>query len=134
MTNEEKQNIRQLQTQGYGYRSIAAMMGLPINTIKSYCRRHPIEQAAESVAEGFCRECGIKLIQMPHRKEKKFCSDKCRAKWWAAHTEVSDKRNYIKTVCVNCGNEFETYPSKQRKFCSRACFADSRRKEHSHEL
>lgn len=38
MTNEEKSNIRQLQTQGYGYRSIAAMTGLSVNTVKSYER------------------------------------------------------------------------------------------------
>lgn len=129
MTNEEKQNIRQLQTRGYGYRSIAAMTGLSVNTVKSYCRRHPLEQAAESVVEGFCRECGKRIRRLPHRKEKKFCSDKCRAKWWAAHAEAFGRQCYVKTVCTNCGKEFETYPSKQRKFCSRTCFADFRRKE-----
>ena len=32
----------------------------------------------------------------------------------------------VKNVCVQCGIEFETYPSQSRPFCSDQCYQDSR--------
>ena len=43
---------------------IAGETGLPVNTVKSYLRRHPVE------AQSVCLQCGKSVIQAPHRKEK----------------------------------------------------------------
>lgn len=128
MTNEEIKKIKQLQMQGYGYKSIAIEVDLPVNTIKSYCRRHPVSQKTFIINKGFCQNCGEKIIPSLHCKEKKFCSDKCRVAWWTSHSKGSENKTQKKVVCAYCGKEFISYPSKRRKFCSRTCFANARRK------
>ena len=40
MRNEEKAKIRDMRIQGLGYGTVAAKMGVNLNTVKSYCRRH----------------------------------------------------------------------------------------------
>ena len=81
MTKEEKNKIEDLRMQGLGYTKIAQNLGLSINTVKSYCRRnlpgHSNDQ--DSVEEQHrCKNCGCEVLQNPGRKEKMFCSDKCR--------------------------------------------------------
>ena len=44
MTTEEITKVNQLQREGYGYKKIASFTGLSINTVKAYCRRHPISK------------------------------------------------------------------------------------------
>ena len=43
MTNAERSRIVELQQKGYGYKKIATITGLPQNTVKSYCSRHPVQ-------------------------------------------------------------------------------------------
>lgn len=62
----------------------------------------------------------------PRKKPKEFCSDACRMKWWAQHKEQMERTLYTIT-CAQCGCSFEIANPKQ-KFCSRACYAESRRK------
>ena len=69
-----------------------------------------------------CQECGkeytpFTLIQ------KKFCSAKCRAKWWSRRTrEKYREANHTTThkVCPVCGSEFEAARSNY-KYCSVDC-------------
>ena len=42
MTAREIERIKDLQGKGYGYRKIAAETGISVNTVKSYCQRHPV--------------------------------------------------------------------------------------------
>ncbi|MCI8913906.1 MAG: RNA polymerase subunit sigma-70 [Lawsonibacter sp.] len=124
MTNEEKKRIAYLQSQGLGYKRIASALGLPVNSVKSFCRRHP----AKPPAEGVCPVCGAILVRVLHRKPKKFCSDKCRMVWWNSHQELVNRKAIYHLHCAHCGQPFDSYGNKSRKYCSRRCYDDARRK------
>ena len=129
MTKDEIVVVTQLQRQGFGYRRIAALTNIPLNTIKSYCRRHPVAEAADVTrSEDACRQCGQPIESVPHHKAKQFCSDKCRMTWWNSHRNLVNRKAYQTVVCSNCGTAFQVYGNVPRKFCSRACSAASRRK------
>ena len=40
MLREQKENILQMRADGQGYAKIAEALVLPVNTVKSYCRRN----------------------------------------------------------------------------------------------
>lgn len=122
MTNSEIEKINKLQIAGFGYRKIASELGLSANTVKSYCKRHPI---ADDVSR--CKQCDIPLEQIPHKRRKEFCSKECRLLWWKQHPEES-KRKYYSRICNFCGQSF--YGQRPTTmYCSRKCYADARRKE-----
>ena len=56
--------IDQLRYQGLGYRRIAAMLGMPEGTVKSYCRRHPFD-----IKQKVCFECGTPIQNTPHKRD-----------------------------------------------------------------
>lgn len=122
MTNEEKKAIIRMREEGMGYKAIARVIGLPLTTVSSFCRKPETEQ-------GFCLQCGAKLEHTPHRKRKKFCSDRCRMLWWHSHEDQINKQAYYTLICQECGKEFISYGNDHRKYCSRKCYADHRRKQ-----
>jgi uncharacterized protein YjcR len=115
--------IRSLALQGFGYKRIADIVGLSPDTVKSHLRRHPAKPESS-----VCMQCGKPLEQAKGRKEKKFCSDKCRMAFWNSHQDEVNKQAYYNLICLHCGKEFESYGNKNRKYCSRACYAEARRK------
>lgn len=123
MTDEDMGRISSLKQQGRSAAAIAEELHLPVNTVKSYLRRHP----GASVSH-ICPQCGKAVIQNKGRKEKRFCSDRCRMGWWNAHQEELDKKAYYTLVCQQCGKEFVSYGNQRRKFCSRECYGKHRRK------
>ena len=126
MTGQKANSIIALQKQGYGYKRIAAETGIPLNTVKSFCRRHPAEEA-----ESFCLCCGSPLEHVPHKKKKKFCSDACRMKWWNSHQDQVQRKAFYTFTCKCCGKEFIAYGNSHRSYCSKACASSSRGKEES---
>lgn len=93
LTNKEKADIMRLQEEGLGYRTIAARLSLPVSSVKSWCRRHPLEE------EDVCLNCGAPVQQTPQKRRRKFCSDHCRNAWWSAHPEMrSPKMLYFKRI------------------------------------
>ena len=42
MSHAQKQMIEELRRKGMGYGAVAKQMNLPLNTIKTFCRRHNI--------------------------------------------------------------------------------------------
>ena len=76
MTEAEKLRIHKLSQEGLGYKKIAAALGLPVNSVKTYLRRHPASEDAAAVPD-ICEMCGKPILQAPHRKRKRFCSDSC---------------------------------------------------------
>lgn len=120
MKNNDIQSLRYL---GYGYKKIAAILGLPENSVKSFCRRNPLDKE-----QRFCVCCGKAIENVPHKREKKFCSDKCRFEWWNSHPELVNRKTMYDYTCKQCGKQFQSYNTK-RKYCSRTCFAIARQKE-----
>ena len=130
MHKQQKESLNSLRSQGYSYSEIAQLLCISINTVKSYCRRHDLNKASSALTEtkepSFCHHCGIELAQVNGRKQKRFCSDKCRMAWWNAHTEKIDHRTVMRFVCKACGKEFSGHGTRPRKYCSRACYGRSK--------
>ncbi len=129
MTDQERNQIILLQQQGLGYKRIATQLNLPVNGVKSFCRRHPMEVAPPQAQMRVCQQCGAPLKQQPSRKVKKFCSDKCRMAWWNSHQDQVNRQAFYQLTCPQCGCQFEVYGKKHRVYCSRTCYAQARRKE-----
>lgn len=130
MTNSEMFQISKLREQGLGYKKISSILGISWNTVKSYCKRQELNNRAYKIStDNTCRQCGETLNQKPHRKKKVFCSDKCRMMWWNSHPDEIKRKNLSTFVCKQCGAVFKGYASKNRKYCSRTCYAEARRKE-----
>lgn len=125
MTNLERNAIQKLQHDGLGYKRIATTLGLPVNSVKTYCRRHPVEKNMQTAV---CLMCGKELCHTPHKRKKKFCSDQCRMAWWTAHPELMQRKNLQDYICPCCGIRFSSH-KKRRVYCSRACYAKARSKE-----
>ena len=116
MTKYEMTQIQILRAKQFTCAQIASETGLPVNTVKSYLRRHPVD------AQSVCLQCGKPVIQTPHRKEKKFCSDKCRLRWWNEHPERITHRAVCRKTCLYCGAEFIAHRNERQKYCSRKCY------------
>ncbi|MBP3805233.1 MAG: RNA polymerase subunit sigma-70 [Oribacterium sp.] len=127
MTHEQRKQIISLRSEGLGYKRIADKLGLSINTVKSFCRRQK-DNPGISIPAGtkVCLQCGNPVGQIPGRKEKKFCSDKCRMAWWNAHPELVQRKNAREMICPNCGKHFTVFGNVKRKYCSHECYVTYR--------
>ncbi len=80
----------------------------------------------------FCPQCG-KHVKQRTRHKKRFCSDRCRMKYWNSHPEQIRRSAYYTIACRNCGAEFRSYGNAYRKFCSRACYDAYRKRGQPHD-
>lgn len=132
MTDAQKIRIGNLREAGYGYKKIADDMGLSENTVKTYCRRHGLggylakEKNSELQEKHLCLCCGVLVEQAPGRKEKKFCSDRCRNKWWNSHLDKVERKANYDFICPCCKKPFTAYGNKNRKYCSHECYIADR--------
>ncbi len=127
MTEIEKNKILMLRANGKTYADISKIMGINRNTISSFLRRCNDEiKPVDTGSDSFCKQCGKPIVQVPHRKEKKFCSDVCRMKWWKNHPEMLQVKS-IK-ICKFCGKEFHP-KRKSQILCSKSCAAKERHHE-----
>lgn len=118
MTKEEKLLIIKLRKEGYGYKKIAGEIPtVPMSTIRYLCSK-----TNEDEIISFCECCGKEINVAPKKKKARFCSDKCRFKWWQDYRKNHQVKGMIKVKCESCGVEFITYPSKKRHYCSRDCY------------
>jgi DNA-binding CsgD family transcriptional regulator/endogenous inhibitor of DNA gyrase (YacG/DUF329 family) len=125
MTITQKEQIRQMRGGGESYGAIADTLSLPKDTVKSYCRRN-LNAQSENPSDT-CPQCGVTLVQLPHKRQKKYCSGKCRMEWWNTHAETVNRKAVYTFTCEVCGKSFTAYGNSKRKYCSRACFGISRR-------
>ena len=132
MTDTQKDRIRQMKADGFGYIKIARELGLSENTVKSFCRREGLNAVADmegppvDSVEGTCLCCGAKVVQNPGRKIKRFCSDKCRNAWWNSHLDQVERKANYEFVCAYCKKPFTAYGNAGRKYCSHACYVADR--------
>lgn len=123
MTKQEIEMLNLMRSHDKSAADIAIALGLSVNTVRSYIRRHPPKDAVQVG----CRQCGKPVLQAKGRKAKYFCSDRCRNAWWNVHPEKVQRKAYYRLTCQFCGKEFVSYGNKNRKYCSRLCYADARR-------
>lgn len=133
MTKYQERRIRSLRMEGEGYKAIASATGLSRDIVRNYCKAHGLEGLAavftanmkEQIEKGLaCQNCGRPLAQPRTGRPRRFCSDRCRRLWWAAHPEQG-KRS-AKAVyhgnCTWCGQPFQSYGNPNRKYCSHECY------------
>lgn len=136
MTKEQKLQIAKLRAGGYGYTRVAQALGVSENTVKSFCRRNNLTGKATAktpkmqvqVADGMyvCKQCGVSVEQKQGRKEKKFCSDKCRMEWWNNNLDKVKRKAVYEFICSHCGKPFKVYGNSNRKYCSHECYVADR--------
>lgn len=123
MTAIQKRQIEDMRISGMGYKSIAARLSLSVNTVKSYLRNHPVTATTDTPT---CPVCGSLIVNTPHKRKRKYCSDHCRMTWWNNHRD----RVYVSAEhfsnCMNCGKTIISYGSVKRLYCSRTCYIDHR--------
>lgn len=75
MPVQTRMAIEQMRMDGHGPTQIARRLGLSVNTVKSHIQRHMKPEAR-------CPVCGKAIYPAPGRKQKKYCSDRCRSQFW----------------------------------------------------
>lgn len=123
MTEDQKNLINKLRSEGYGYLKISQEIGVSVNTVKSYCRRNEISSMIKETITS-CEQCG-KPIDVSRRITKRFCSDTCRNKWWNTN---SKPRTRYSAVCPACGVVINMHRRNEKKYCSHACYIKTRYK------
>ena len=132
MTDKQKQEIAKLRSAKYSYTRISTMLDIPVNTVKTYCRRHGlggtvVEENVSTDGDTLkCLCCGVVIPQTSGRKAKKFCSDRCRNKWWNAHLDQVNRKANYEYVCPTCRKPFTAYGNSNRKYCSHECYIEDR--------
>lgn len=112
MPMSKKEIIIALRDQGMLYQDIARIAKVSEVNARSICSRAYHQNDTQN--DGMCRYCGVKLINTAGKKQKQFCSDKCRYDWHNQH------KLYIR-VCEYCGKEFVSFGYPNKRFCSRSC-------------
>lgn len=132
MTKEQREQIVNLRKEGYGYRMIGQMLGLNRDAVRYFCKSNGLGGAAENIliADGeTCPCCGGAISQsLGKGRRKKFCSEKCRRKWWKTHQGAGNKSEsaIYHGTCAACGKEFTAYGNNHRKYCSHDCYIRAR--------
>ncbi len=137
MTNEQREKIKELRLQGMGYKAIANVVNLTRDSVRNFCKCNGLNGnsnlAARNIEEKIqnkvlCACCMKPLKQEARGRNKRFCNDKCRRKWWKEHQEARKLKTtaVYYFICVGCGNSFSTYGNKNRKYCSHDCYIKNR--------
>ena len=133
MDDKQKEKIIKLRAKGKGYKTISNILGINVNTIKSFCKRKNINAETASklleripIETTFCDNCGREIKQMPKQKKKRFCSDECRIQWWNSHLDQVKRKAYYTFRCVHCGKVFQVYGDSRRRYCSHDCYIAAR--------
>lgn len=114
MNDFERKKAIELKEAGLGYGAIAKTLGLPKSTISSFLRtlsRYTL-----------CKCCGKKFIQPKGKRNKIFCSDKCRYKYRYITNKGKEVITNYEVECIYCHKKFYSYKSLKRKFCSWKCY------------
>lgn len=101
---EQKELIRSLRLQGWGYKRIAKALRLNRNQVQLYCKTHGLAGAGEFVKLNLpiwyeqndrCIICGEKLDRKQRGRTKRFCSGKCRTKYYRAKKQEEEEAHWL---------------------------------------
>ena len=130
MTGYKMQMIKQMRYNGDAYADIADRIGVSINTVKSYCRRHDIQTKESSTLiiknDTHCAQCGCRLVNILGHKKKRFCNSTCKMKYWNAHADELNIKSARAYTCPCCGKDFKAYGKRGRKYCDHRCYIEDR--------
>lgn len=138
LKTEQKQQILELRKKGYGYKSIASILQIKMDSVRNLCKSHGLvgygqpvnnKTVEESATIKNCLNCGKELNTEDKRGRKPmFCCETCRRTWWKNNDDKKNKRDsaWYSFHCKNCGKEFKVYGNKNRKYCSIKCSIDYR--------
>lgn len=133
MTELQKVDITRLRISGCSYSQIATKLNISENTVKSFCRRNRLKAAdiktVPDVKKSACECCGAELSLTDGKKRKRFCSDRCRNKWWNANLDKVNRRAYYDFTCGYCKKSFSAYGNRKRKYCCHECYAADKCKQ-----
>jgi len=152
MTSEQKEQVLDLRSRGFSYIEIGEIVGVPTNTIKTFCWRNNQSTDSEVISlpdnmndsepgnipahsptenqplyqDGICRQCGIILNHQSKTKPRFFCGAKCRSAWRYRHHDSQAGKNNTEIICARCGKLFTAYGTNQRKYCGHSCYMQDR--------
>ena len=131
MTDTQAKQIQDFRVQGLGYRTIASVLGLSRDVVRSYCKNNGLggysaEAVGNTQQSNACPYCSQTIQQPATGRKRKFCSDTCRRAWWAVHPMDAQKSAFYDRTCVYCGQTFTTYGNKTRRYCSHNCYVHDR--------
>ena len=92
----EMELIAKLRGENYSYQYIANQLGMPMNTVKSICRRHrfaaygPRKTKQEKKRSVICKNCHRPLDE-GLRMDAMFCSGYCRKAWQRRNRRVCEQ-------------------------------------------
>lgn len=131
VTAYQERRIRELRQRGIGYRTIAAELGIGRDTVRNFCTSHDLNGVAAArlfTPANVCPCCGGEILQ-PHRgRRRRFCSDACCRKWWAAHPDAIRRSPEAqrRLECAYCGKAFTVYGNAPRRYCCHNCYIRDR--------
>jgi len=123
MTDLQKEKIETMREQKASYAAISEALGIPVGTIKTFCRRNggPTEVYQTKPC---CKNCGVELSNTPKVKPRLFCSDQCKQTWWNKNRRERVSTKIVAHTCPTCGKVFADYNGANRKFCSQECYRE----------
>ncbi len=122
MEKETKLKIIQMRKSGMGYKSIAGQLSLSVSAVRSVI----LSKYNDPDQYGVCELCGKRIQLHPGKKKRRFCSDRCRMKWWNTHRDCVSRKAFYSFICPSCGKQFISYGNKNRVYCSHDCYISSR--------
>lgn len=138
MNGLQKEQIKNLRADGYGYKKIADILELSENTVKSFCRRNGLTNSSsedkntampvQEISSEVCRECGQPLFNTRGHRQRRFCSAECRKAYWRKNQALIERKSGVEIICSVCGRRFTDYARNNRKYCSHACYIAGRYK------
>ena len=137
ITETQEEKIIALRQRGITYQEIGNITSLPLDTVKSFCRRNNITVPGKAKSEprpakpkpkkpglpgiAFCLNCNRLITQAPKQKPKKFCCPKCRDIWWNKNRNLVSSSRRV-AYCAYCGGEFEKFDSSKQRYCRKQCY------------
>lgn len=142
-----REQVREMRMSGEECKSIAEQTGIPEGQVIVYClqlglpvsgpcrlmKLSPEDEAWLRYRRGkpegrICPVCWKPLIQPYRGRRKRFCSSRCKDKWWNDKRGNEKEKHGREAVCENCGKPFIAVneKSRERRFCSRDCYFEFR--------
>lgn len=135
MSEQEKQYIVKQRALGKSFSQIGRELGRGESSVR-YAFNHIVDtepkagETAPLAALGTeapimpkCKYCGRDFKRPALSGKQMFCSARCRNAWG----NEQKRRTPYGRVCEQCGREFTAFGNPHKRFCSRKCFADSRK-------